>query len=268
MKIAPRVNHDYEGDIKALGDTVNIQSTSNYTAATKSASTDVTFEAFTHAQVQLVVNTHQYAAVKIERIAEKQALNGYREKQTHKLGYALGRAVDVALSAIFDGFGDNGTFGVLGLELTDNEYLAAYQKLMEAGAMEEDTVDEAVSIFLSPAAYVAALKLDKFVSRDYVSDPTGTSRGGLPTIYGGRVYMTNLLESDSAGQHDCAFMHRDALALAMQQAPTVETDYLVYSIANVIVADQFYGVKELTWPQEGATSVTMTDNRGCYLATV
>ena len=266
--IKPRVNHEYEGDVSAMGDIVNITTLNNYTANTKSASTDVTFESHTHAVQQLTIDTHQYAAVKVEKIAEKQAMPGYIDQQTKKMGYALARAQDVNLSARFDGFGDNGTIGTLGVELTDNNYLTAWQKLAEAGAIDEAMVEQDVSIFLSPAAWAAALKLDKFISRDYVSNADGVTKAGLPTIYGAKAFMSNLLESDATGQHDCAFMHKDALAMAVQIEPTVDSDWIIESIATAVVAHVLYGSRELTWPQETAASVTQTDNRGCYLATV
>ena len=113
--VQKRVNTDYEGEIRQMGDIVNITSLSNYTANTKSANTEVTFEALTHPTQQLTINTHQYAAIRVEKIAEKQAMPGYQDRQTRKMGYALARAQEVALTALFDGFSTNGTVGTLGL---------------------------------------------------------------------------------------------------------------------------------------------------------
>ena len=218
--------------------------------------------------LQLSIATYEYAAVKVERMAQKQAMPGYIEAQQKKLGYALARAQDISLSARFDAFADNSTQGTLGVPLTDNNYLTAWQKLAEAGAIDEAEMDDDISIFLSPAAYAEGLKLDKFVNQDYAARKDAVSHASLPFIYGGRVYMTNLLESDATGQHDCAMIHRDAIAMAVQIEPTVDSDWTIESIATSIVAHVLYGSLELTWPQETAASVTMTDNRGVYLATV
>lgn len=266
--IAKRVNSEYEGEIKAFGDTVNIQTVSNYTANTKSAATDVTFETHTTPQVVLVIDKHQYAAFRVEKIAEKQAMPGWREKNTKKLGYSLARAREVALSGLFDAFADNGTIGTLGIELTDSDYLTAWQKLAEAGALDMGDSGDDVSVFLSPAAVAAALKIDKFTSREFGADEGAIKQATIGMLYGGRVFMSNLLESDATGQHDCAFMHRDALTIAVQSKPNVASDFIIEAISDAVVADQIYGVKELSRPGESAANVTLTDNFGVYLASV
>lgn len=266
--IGKRVNNDYEGEIKNFGDTVNIQTVSNYTANTKSAATDVTFETHTTPQVILVINAHQYAAFRVEKIAEKQAMPGWRERNTKKLGYALARAGEVALSALFDGFTDNGTIGTLGTELTDSDYLTAWTKLAEAGALDMGESGDDISVFLSPAAVAAALKIDKFTNKDFGADDGAIKQAAIGMLYGGRVFMSNLLEADAAGQHDCAFMHRDALTYATQSKPTVQTDFIIAALSDAVVADRIYGVKELSRPGESAANVTLSDAFGVYMASV
>lgn len=266
--IKPRVCKDYEGEIKQMGDTVNITSMSNYTAAAKEANTVINMETLTHPTQQLLIDTCLYAAVRLEDWAEKQAMPSYREKVTGKLGYALARRMDVDLAGLFDGFSTNGTIGTLGVELSESDYLSAWTKLHEAGAIQESRINADCSVFLSPAAYAAALKMDKFMSEDYGADPNSVSQAKIKTIFGIPVYVSNLLESDAAAQHDCAMIHRDALAIAVQVAPHVETDRMIDHLADVIVAWDLYGVKELTRPGEGAANVTLTDNFGVYLATV
>ncbi len=267
--IEKRVNNEYEGEIANMGDTVNIQTSTNYTANTKSASTDVTFEVHTHPQLQLSINTQQYAAFRVEKMAEKQSMPGWRQKQTKKLGYTLARAREVGLSAIFDGFADNGTIGTAGTELTDADYLAAWQKLAEAGAIDNmGEAEEALSIFLSPAAVAAALKIEKFTNQDFGADEGAIKKASIGMIYQGRVFMSNLLESDAAGQHDCAFIHRDILTIAVQSKPSVYSDFIIEAISTAVVSDQIYGLRELTRPGESAANVTLTDNFGVYLATV
>lgn len=269
--ITPRVNHDYEGQVKGYGDRVIINTVPNYAASDKSADTDVTFTAQTPNKVTLTVNKHKYSAVRIEKFAEKQALPGFKAATVKKLSYPLARVKDTDLSALFDGFSDNGTIGTLGTELTENDYFTAWTKLAEAGVVEDNETSDAVSIFLSPAALAAMMKLDRFASRDFNPNANAMERCWVGNYaLGGRIMMTNLLESDATGQHDCAFMHRDALAFAEQMSVEVESDFIIEALSTAIVAHTSYGVVELTRPQEGGGSavVTLTDSRGCYLATV
>lgn len=269
--ITPRVNREYEGQVSSHGDRVYINTLSNYRAQDKSADTDVTFDANTNGRVTLTVNKHKYSAVRIEKFGEKQALPGFRAATVKKLSYPLARVKDTDLSALFDGFADNGTLGTLGNELTENDYFSAWTKLAEAGVIEDDDTSDALSIFLSPAALAAMMKLDRFSNRDYNPKANASERAYVGNYaMGGRIMMSNLLESDAAGQHDCAFMHRDALAMAEQMAVEVESDFIIEAISTAVVAHTSYGVVELTRPVEGAgaLNVTLTDSRGVYLATV
>jgi hypothetical protein len=264
--IAKRVNREFEGEIKDMGDTVNIPSMSNFTAVDKTTNTDLDAEAFTHPVQQLVINKHKAVAVKIERFAERQAMPGYREKITRRLGYPIARVMETDLSALFDGFSTNGTVGTAGQELGISNYRTAWTNLVTAGAIEEAMTDEDTSIFLSPGEYAAALSQEVLISKDYGDNGDAISKAALGAIFGSRVFLSNLLESDGAGQHDNAWINKNVLTLAVQQAVRVETDYRPMAIATEIVADAIYGVKELTRPGESNANVTLTDNFGQYLA--
>ena len=152
--------------------------------------------------------------------------------------------------------------------MADADYLTAWQKLAEAGALEMGEPENDISLFLSPAAVAAALKIEKFPSRDFGADADAITRAAIGMLYGAKVFMSNLLESDAAGQHDCTMMHRDVLTIAVQSKPTFDQDKIIEHLATAIVCDVIYGVKELTRPGEGAANVTLSDDHGVYLATV
>lgn len=264
--IAKRVNREFEGTIADMGDTVNIPSMSNFTAVDKTTNTDLDAEAFTHPVQQLVINKHKAVALKLERFAERQAMPGYREKLSGRLGYPIARVMETDLSALFDGFSTNGTIGTPGTEIGIANYRAAWQKLVEAGAIEEAMTDEDTSIFLSPGEYAAALAEEVLTSKDYGDNGDAISKAALGAIFGSRVFLSNLLESDATGQHDNAWIHKNVLTLAVQQKVRVETDYRPMAIATEMVADSIYGLKELTRPGESNANVTLSDNFGVYMA--
>lgn len=264
--IAKRVNREFEGTIQDMGDTVNIPSMSNFTAVDKTTNTDLSAEAFTHPVQQLSIASHKAVAVKLERFAERQAMPGYREKLTARLGYPIARVIETDLSALFDGFTTNGTIGTAGSEIGIANYRSAWQKLVEAGAIEEAMTDEDTSIFLSPGEYAAALAEEVLTSKDYGDNGDAISKAALGAIFGTRVFLSNLLESDASGQHDNAWIHKNILTLAVQQKVRVEMQYRPFAIATEMVADSIYGLKELTRPGESNANVTLTDNFGVYLA--
>lgn len=265
------VNRDYDGEIKAYGDTVHIPHVSNYTAQTKSAgiASVVQFESMTHSKTDIAIDTHKYAAFEVEKFAAKQALPGFVEKQTKKLGYALARAMDVSVAALVQNFGDS-IVGTLGVELTDNDYNSAWQKLAEAGVVEENATNSDVVIVLSAAAYAAALRTDRLVNRDYAGDAGADAlrRAKIGMILGSDVHMSNLCRAPSAGQHDCSWFHKDAMTICTQQMPEVERQFIIEQLADAVVVHTIYGVAELSRPVETAGSVTTTDNFGVYLKTV
>ena len=263
--IAKRVNREFEGAISEMGDTVNVPSMSNFTAVDKTTNTDLDAEAFVHPVQQLVINKHKAVAVKLEKFALRQAMPGYKDRVTKRLGYPLARVQETDLSGLFDGF--TNTVGTLGVELTDADYLSAWQKLVEAGAIEEAQIDEDTSIFLSAGAYAAALKLERFTSKDYGSEDA-VSKAALGAIFGTRAILSLLLETGASGQHDCAWMHKNALTLAVQQAVQLNDDYRPLAIATEMVTDIIYGVLELTRPGESNANITMSDNFGVWLQTV
>jgi hypothetical protein len=263
--IAKRVNREFEGVIADMGDTVNIPSMSNFTAVDKTTNTDLEAEAFTHPVQQLVINKHKAVAVKIERFGERQAMPGYREKISSRLGYPIARVMETDLSALFDGFTGNTAVGTAGQEIGIANYRTAWKNLVEAGAIEEAMTDEDTSIFLSPGEYAAALSQEVLISKDYGDNGDAISKAALGAIFGSRVFLSNLLESDGAGQHDNAWIHKNALTLAVQQKVRVETDYRPMAIATEVVADCIYGFKELTRPGESNANVTLGDLFGQYM---
>jgi hypothetical protein len=268
---AKLVNREYEGEIKAYGDTVHIPHVSNYTALTKSSgiANTIDFESMTHSKTDITIDTHKYAAFQVEKFAQKQALPGFVEKQTKKLGYALARAMDVSVAALPQNFADS-IVGTYGVELTDTDYNSAWQKLAEAGVVEENSENGDVVIVLSPAAYAAALRTDRLVNRDYAGEDGANAlrRAKMGAIYGSNVYMSNLCRAPSAGQHDNAWFHRNAMALACQAMPEVERDKIIEQLAEAVVVHTIYGVAELARPVETAGSVSTTDNFGVLLKSV
>ncbi|MFN8525112.1 MAG: hypothetical protein U0821_18605 [Chloroflexota bacterium] len=265
--LAKLVNRAYEGAIEEMGNTVRIPHTSNYTANTKSAGSNLSFEAVTHSKTDLVINAHQYAAFQEEKFAEKQMLPNYLSVNTKKLGYALGRALDVAIGALFPSLSTN-VVGTYGVELTDNDYLSAWQKVVDSGAIQGPGLAEEVATVLSSAAYVAAMKTEKFINRDYGNDGDAVTKATVGVIYGTKTYLSLLLNVPSAGQHACSMFHRNAFACAVQDGVRMESDFIIEADATAVAAHQIYGVVTLARPVETAGSASTSDAFATLLRTV
>ena len=79
------------------GDTLHIPKPTRGTAAAKAASTQVTLQAATETEIQVLVNKHYEYSRLIEDITEAQALASLRQFYTSDAGYALAKQVDTDL---------------------------------------------------------------------------------------------------------------------------------------------------------------------------
>lgn len=268
--IQKRVNRSFESDL-SFGDILDIGRISNLSTQSKSSgvSNTILFEAITQTKQQVTVATHEYAAFLIEGVVEVQANQDLRARWEKKIGYALARGRDVTLANVFQNFASNTAIGTYGVELSSDDYLSAYQNFLTAGLLEDDvTPDEDFSVFLSPAAYTAALKVDVFTNSRYNEAADAIQKATVGNIYGMPVYVSNLLRSPSAGQHDCVAMHRDAIILIVQKEVPVVSQYLIRNLADGVAGWNLYGDTRVQFPAEAPGSESLTDNRATLLKTV
>jgi hypothetical protein len=264
--IQKKVTREYEGDIKQSGDTVHIGRISNLSTSQKATGigNTIVFEAPTEGEQSLVIDTHEYSAFLLERITEVQANRNLRSKYTDKIGYALARGREVKLANMFQSLSQS--VGAYGVELTSDDLLAAWTLMVSAGILEADsTPGDNFSVFLSPAAYAALLKIDVLTNRDYNPKADAIGRAYVGAVYGFPVYVSNLLRSPAANQHDGVLMHRGALALAVQDMVEVKSQWLIRNIADGVVGWNIYGTTELNYPPETPGGGSALDNRGILI---
>lgn len=266
--IQKRVYTDWQGEM-SIGSTFNIPRISNLTIQSKASGVQntINFEAIAEGVQQLTISTHQYAAFLIEQVAAVQVNQDLRQKYTKKIGYALARGRDVALATNISNISTN-VVGTLGVELTSDDYLRAWQLVAEAGLLENspDASDD-FSIFLSPAAYSAAMKVDVFTSLDYNKEADAITRAHIGDIYGFPVYLSNLLVA-SGGGHRCALFYRQAFGLVVQKDVPTASQYLIRNLADGVVGWGLYGNTIVSFPPETAGGGVATDNRAVLLNTV
>lgn len=267
--IADRVTRDYEGVIDKMGATVHVPRLSNLTTQTKTAGTQISFEAITETEMTISIATHEYAAFLIENIVEVQNKYDTMLLYQRKIGYALARGRDVNLATNrINSFATN-VIGTLGVEMAAEDYLSIWQKLAEAGLLEQNPdPSEDFSLFLSPAAYAVAMKTDIFINRQYNPEGNAIQKAYVGDIYGLPVYISNLLQSPAAGQHRCSAFHRGAAALAVQETVPVRSDWLIRDLGDGVVGWDLYGSAILSYPPETPGGGTAVDNRGVLVNTV
>ena len=254
---------DWTSKMGSSGDLFHLPTDHNLTTNTKSPGTDATPEAITEVQTNFTVSTHQIVAQTIEDFAEVMSKYNIRAGFTRKASYSLARALDVACAALLD---DNTlqTVGVLTAELTDDNFIRAWQYLMDAGS--------AVPPFkgvVSPACLGGLLKIDKFTNALYNGDSGGRALhdAQLGKVYDATVYKSNLTvgTAPNSSGHLWAGEHFFKI---MKKRPTMDTWKSPLAKAWVLATDQIYGVFEVLEADEAAAATTTARLHGVRLQTL
>lgn len=239
--IAPRV-HNYSAEVKQYGDTIHVPTLTEISAAAKSASTDMTFTANTEGVVDIAIDQHYYAAVKIEDIAKIQAKADLMAEYTEAIGYAVSKKMDATLAALATGFSQ--TTGATNTAITDAVVLTSIQYLDDANAPFTNR-----HFVIKPAVKKDILSLDKFVLFQNTGAVNGSARvlnGQLGEIYGVEIGITTqITQSSSPITNQNMMFHRDAIGLATQESVRVQSQYKLESLATIVAADAIWGVKEM-----------------------
>lgn len=247
------------------GDTIHIPTPSRATAAQKLAQTAVDYTAATEGEVQVLINQHWYVARIIEDIVKVQALGSMRQFYTEDLGYSLARKIDSDLLALGRGFnGGTGTAAYSGAlsgadgttayvagantgvgALTDAAIRRTIQRLDD-----NDVPEEGRFLIVPPSSRNTLMGLARFTEQAFVGE-TGSGNtirnGKIGDLYGVPVYVTSNADttSGSTATRIALLGHRDAAVLVQQMKPRVKSEYDIDYLADKMVSDVLYGVKEL-----------------------
>jgi hypothetical protein len=144
----------------------------------------------------------------------------------------------------------NTAVGTYGNDIGDATIVAGYESLNLADMPLEDR-----AIIVHPKQISAIMKLDKFVKADYGGEyqkPTPVKTGPnnrylWGNIYGVPVYFTNNLPvtAGTPNQYHNMIFHKEAIALALQQAPRLQAAYWLVSLGWRVIVDTVYGVSAL-----------------------
>ena len=243
LVIAPLVDDRWNKPALKLGDTIRVPTVTNLTSRTKSVDTAITFETNAESTINITVNTHTYSAIRIEDIAELQTNVNLRAVYTNELAYPIALAIDDSLAALFTGFTTN-TVGTAGVNMSDDDMLLAYQKLLEA---DTEVTPSMTNWVISPKEFAGLYKHDKFITAGKATEmfrDVKPGRGFVGVLYNAGVHVTNNLDASGSGT-SATLMHKEAIALVVSRTPRMQTDYDIFHLSDVVVVDAFYGSKEM-----------------------
>ena len=255
------------------GDTLHIPKPTRGAAALKAASTQVTLQAATESEVQVLVNKHYEYSRLIEDITETQALASLRKFYTGDAGYALARQVDTDLIQL----GRNAQNGAGGAGTIAYEYavIAGDGSTLYTGGNESaitdaglrkviQTLDDADvpmdgrCLVLPPVARNVMMGLARFTEQAFVGETGGgnTIRNGeIGNVYGVKVYVSTNCETATGDARIGMMFHKEAFVLAEQLGVRSQTQYKQEYLGTLFTSDMLYGVKELR--DEAAVAIAM-----------
>lgn len=248
LVMAPLVKR-FDSLVTGKGDTINIPNLSNLTATSKSSSTQVTLQSPTETNTQILLNNHYESSFLVEDILKVQSNYDLMAEYTSKAGESIARRVDTDLLAEYSNF-TNTDVGAYGSDITDAVILAAIEAIDLANAPLEDR-----TLIVYPTQKTALARIDKFVKADYLGqyqNPTVVQKGPNSRymwgdIYGVPVYYTKQVPATAGTptQYHNILFHKEAIALALQQAPRTQSQYILEYLGNLVVIDVIYGIKTI-----------------------
>jgi N4-gp56 family major capsid protein len=248
LVMAPLVKR-YDTLVKQRGDTIHIPHVSNLAAQDKAQNSEVTLQTVTETETPIAIDQWKEVSFEIEDIVKVQSQYDLRSEYTGKAGYAIAKAVDSDLLALYASLTSTDV-GTYGNDITDPVIVAALQKLDEVDAPLEDRF-----FVIAPSQKAAIMQLDKFVKADYLGEynlPTPVKRGAnnrylWGDIYGIPTYYTNQIPTTAGTPlqtHNIMF-HREAFALALQLQPRTQASYWQKDLAWLVTCDTIYGTAVL-----------------------
>lgn len=237
LVLATRVKR-FDSLVKGKGDVIHVPKVAEAGTTVKQRDVDVVPTAATESEFTLTVNNHYYVSRIIEDMAKIQANQDLMSVYTKADGYSMAKKIDGTIAALDIGLSQS--VGAYGAALTDATIVSAIVRLDEANAPESDR-----HFAIRPASKGDMLKLDKFVLQ-YATGMDRVNTGRIGEVYGVEVVTsTNLTLTDASPDeaHNIMF-HREAFALAMQQAPRVQSEYRIEKLGWQLVIDALWGVAE------------------------
>jgi hypothetical protein len=264
------------------GNTIHIPVPVRGDASAKAANTVVTLITNTEGSTTISLNQHwEYSRV-IEDIVEFQALPSLRKFFMNDAGYALSKRVDTSLHGLaatwggataYEGTASNSTGAVIGSDGTTQwsdadagngtaVSDAGFRRLVQE-LDDTDTPSRDRYFVIPPVEKRKMLAEPRFTEQSFVGErgsENSIRNGFVLPLYGVDVYVSSncatLTASNDVTQFRAALLfQKEALVLAEQVAPRVQTQYKQEALGTLITSDMIYGVKTVRGGTEAQDGV-------------
>ncbi len=231
---------DYSSLVQGKGDQLHIPTIQEVAVSDKSANTGVAYSVNTETKISLAIDQHKYAAKLFEDIAMVQANEELFSKYASSMAYGLSKAVDTKIEALLRTIGTTQSLAagnslgnadieaalgtVLANDIPQDECAFFVNSLMYADLLNSKAFIAAPN---SPANYATSGTLGNVVPTGFASnDVMNTGQVGM--LFGMPVYTSSLISTaTSSGTHAGYLVHKSAIAVAVQNAARLQSEYSV-----------------------------------------
>jgi len=237
----PAINNSYESEIMVKGDTLYITRSQTVTATEVTQGTEgVQSDPWTTA-LTLTIDKMYEAPVTVGYMSRRQSQVDLLAGAENESAYAISKVIDTSVCDLFSDLNGGTIRGTDGSKWTDDVLIAAVEEVDEADIPEENRVWVA-----DPSVKADIMGIDKFVRSDYFSSDVIPTGGFRKDIYGAPLLTTNNLTAVSGGTGSYGvYMHKDAIAIAIQENMMVDRVEQPLKHQVVINTTALWGVAEL-----------------------
>lgn len=241
-------NRDYEGDIKAAGDTVKITSFVDPTIGTYTAHTDITVEDIDDATRSLLIDQQKYFAFELDDVEKAQVVNAgaVLAEVTKRAAYGLANTLDTfVLSTLAAGASAAAPDHQIA-EATIATASDAYIALVNWGVLldEADIPEDDRFAVVTPAFHGLLLKDDRFVKAGDDASAAIRQNGRVGEAAGFNIFKSNNLPDGAGAGAGTAMIagYKGACTLA-EQIVSVEGARMEKRFADMVKGLHVYGAK-------------------------
>lgn len=211
------VNRDYEGEISAHGDTVNITSIGEVATRAYTEHTSITWDELSDTQLQLLIDQKRYFAFKVDDVERKQALGGFVEEASASAAYGLRDNADGVIAAAMYAAVNGGAndLGAKTADISDNSAYSIFVDLRTT--LNRDNVPEDGRwVVIPPELTGALLKDSRFIDASQSGSSEPLRNGRVGRIAGFDVFESNQTPDPTASTFAVIAGHKMATAYADQ----------------------------------------------------
>ena len=231
---------DFSGQVRKGADSVKIPRFDSFTAQDKTENTAVELQAITASADQLDLTTYKATPVRLEDIADLQAVVNMEAEIVARLATALVRAIEADARAALDDVSssapdhdiDSDGYSLAAVDVLEAKRLLDVQKVPKG--------DRYMAIH--PTQCKEILQISDFIQQDRYPQQQALMNGEIGMLYGFKVIESVDVEADKPlfyHKSHCAFARQMAPKFEKQRAPLVNfaTDYALSCLYGFKVLD-------------------------------